>query len=203
MRRSGTSLTSLKLSRLKAPSEQSEHAVRFGERSPLKVKNGMKKLLTIVAIAAFSLMLCTVSFAQDAGPQGGRLTGKPHPRRAGVRLMEKFQKDVLASLNLTADQRKKIDDLNTDLASKIKTIIEQNKGTTGNKNVGAQRRQVVMDYNNNLHDILGDDLWRQYREGMLAKMKEAREQRNARLQAQNGQQEHKDEMDGGSTGGKG
>jgi len=143
----------------------------------------MKKLLTIVMIAALSLTMSAVSMAQDAGPQGGQLQAKKHPAPgAGMRLMEKFQKDVLASLTLTDDQKKQIDDLNKDLADKIKDIIQQNKGTEGNKNIGAQRRIVVNDYNDKLHTILGDDLWRQYREGMLAKMKEARERRKEREQ---------------------
>ncbi len=145
----------------------------------------MKKLLTIVLIATLSLSLGAISFAQDAGPQGGQLQKKRGPRPgAGMKLMEKIQKDVLASLALTDDQKKQVEDLNKDLEDKVKDIIQQNKGTTGNKNLGAQRRTVMNDYNEKLHSVLGDDLWRQYREGMLAKMKEFREKRKEREQEQ-------------------
>ena len=146
----------------------------------------MKKLLTIVLIATFSLSLGAISFAQDAGPQGGQLQKKRGPRPGVMRLRAKIQSEVLASLDLNADQKKQIDDLNKDIADKFKDIQQQNKGTEGNKNLGAQQRNAMKDYNDKLHTILGDDLWRQYREGMLAKMKEYRERRKEREQENTG-----------------
>ena len=160
----------------------------------------MKKLLLLIALSSFAFGTAALSFAQDAGPQGGHLQGKRPPRRAPIKVMEQFQKDVLASLDLSADQKSKIDALNKDLDDKIKTIITENKGTTGNKNIGSQRRQVLVAYNDSLKDVLGPDLWRQYREGMLAKMKDAREKRKARQQMLNGQTGQKDEMSGGGNG---
>jgi Spy/CpxP family protein refolding chaperone len=143
----------------------------------------MKKFLTIVAIATLSLSFGSVAMAQDAGPQGGQLQAKRHGGMGGgIKMMERIQKDVLASLTLTDDQKSKIVDLNKDLADKIKALMEQNKGTEGNKNLGAQRKTVMKDYNDQMHTILGPDLWKQYREGMLAKMKEAREKRKEHQQ---------------------
>jgi Spy/CpxP family protein refolding chaperone len=141
----------------------------------------MKKFVTLLAIAAFSFGVSAISFAQDAGPQGGRIQNKSDRKPgAGVRLMVKFQKDVLDGLNLSDDQKKKIDDLNKSIADQVKAIQDSNKGTEGNKNIGAQRRKVMQDYSKNLQDILTPDQWRSYREQMLTKMKEARERREAR-----------------------
>lgn len=139
----------------------------------------MKKLLTIAAIATLSLGLGAISLAQDAGPQGGQLQGKRQAGKAGggIRMMERIQKDVLSSLTLTDDQKKQIEELNKDLASQVKTLAAQNKETEGNKVQGALRKEIKRKYDNKLQDILGPDLWKQYREGMLAKMKELREKR--------------------------
>jgi|SRR5579885_2348379 len=161
----------------------------------------MKKFLTLVTIVTLSLGMGAIALAQDAGPQGGQLqTKRTRPPLAGLKLMQRFQEDVLATLTLTDDQKKKIADLNSSTEDQIKQLIEANKGTEGNKNIGSQRRKVLVDYNNSLHDILGPDLWRQYREGMLAKMKEARERRNERELEKEGTPQQKDSMTGG--GGK-
>lgn len=163
----------------------------------------MKKILTIVAIAAMSLGVGAIAFAQDAGPQNGAVQTKTMRKPGGVvKLMELFQTQVLESLSLSDDQKKKIADLNTDLDSKMKDIVTQNKGTTGNKNIGAQQRQVLTDYNSSLEDVLGPDLWRQYRMGMLVKMKDARERRQERQQAAEAQtkSDNKDMMGDGGGG---
>src|SRR3954471_24719028 len=111
----------------------------------------MKKLLALVAIATMTLGVAAISFAQDAGPQGGQIQSKRDRKPgAGVRLMVKFQQDVLAGLSLTDEQKTKIEDLNKSLANDVKSIQDNNKGTEGNKNIGSQKRKVMQDYSKNL-----------------------------------------------------
>ena len=142
----------------------------------------MKKLLTIVAIATLALGLGAVSMAQDAGPQGGKLEGKHAGMRrgGGIRMMEKIQKEVLATLSLTDVQKSKIESLNKDLVDKMKALRQENKGAgagaPGAKaGPGPKAKEIRRDYENELRSVLGPDNWKKYREGMLAKMKEARE----------------------------
>jgi Spy/CpxP family protein refolding chaperone len=99
--------------------------------------------------------------------------------------MERMQQDVLNTLDLTPDQRKQINDLNSDIARKVTALANDNKGTEGNKNVGAQRRLIMRGYDDKLESILTAEQWRRYREGMLAKLKELREKRADRLGSNN------------------
>jgi hypothetical protein len=143
----------------------------------------MKKLLTIVAIATLSLGLGAISMAQDAGPQGGKLEGKrPGMHRGGgIKLMEKIQKEVLATLTLSDVQKSKIESLNKDLVEKMKALRQENKGAGAGAASGAKAgpgpkaKEIRRDYENELRSVLGPDNWKKYREGMLEKMKEARE----------------------------
>jgi Spy/CpxP family protein refolding chaperone len=142
----------------------------------------MKKFLTIVVLTTFALAFSAISFAQDAGPQGGQLQAKRHGGKGGgLKGMLRMQHEVLSELKLTDDQKTKIQSLNKDLADKIKDIQKQNKGTEGNKNLGPQRREIRRDYDEKLHAILGDDLWRDYRNALLQKMKEAREKKDEKM----------------------
>ena len=144
----------------------------------------MQKVITVLAVAVMSFALCATSYGQDAGPAGGRLQRRgrlARNNRTPMRPMERIQQDVLNTLDLAPDQKKQISDLNNDVAQKIAGIAQSNKGTQGNTNVGAQRRNIMRDYDNKLERILTADQWRRYREGMLVKLKELREKRADRL----------------------
>ena len=143
-----------------------------------KVIKKMKKLLTFATVLVLTLAFSAVSFAQDAGPQGGQLQGKRKMARGGgMGMMAKFQKEVLATLTLTDVQKSKIADMNKDLAEKIKALRKENKGTEGNKGAGAEVKKIRQSYDKELQTVLGPENWKKYREAMLAKMKEAREKR--------------------------
>jgi Spy/CpxP family protein refolding chaperone len=139
----------------------------------------MKRIITLIAIATMALGFAAVSMAQDAGPQGGQLQGKM--RRPGqLKMMQKFEQDVLAGLNLNDDQKKQIADLNTKTMQDLKDLRDKAKAATGDqKHNGVQVRKVMQDRLDTMKTILTPEQWKTYREQMMQKMKEYRQQQKA------------------------
>jgi Spy/CpxP family protein refolding chaperone len=139
----------------------------------------MKKVITLVAIATMSLGLGAISMAQDAGPQGGQLQGRMHAGQGGpLKVMQKLEKDVLAGLNLSDDQKKAIDDLNKKTMDELKDLRDKAKAAQGDqKHNGVQVRKVMQDRMDGMKSILTPEQYKTYREQMMLKMKEYREQR--------------------------
>ena len=137
----------------------------------------MKKILKLVAIATLALSIGAIATAQDAGPQGGQIQSKKHgAHMGGLKLIEKFQKEVLAGLNLTSDQQKKIDDLNKATADKIKDLRKSSKDSTDKKALADQRKDLMKSYNESMRSILTPDQFKTYHEQMKAKMQEYRDE---------------------------
>lgn len=90
----------------------------------------MKKICTLVGILAALGALATASFAQKPGPgQGGKGNkvdgGKGGPGQGGrMQGMRKMQEEILAKLNLTADQKAKIKSLNDKFQKEIQDLMK-------------------------------------------------------------------------------
>ncbi|MEZ0327814.1 MAG: hypothetical protein ACAH95_18110 [Fimbriimonas sp.] len=99
----------------------------------------MKKLISTLIIAGAAFGLVSASFAQTAGPkQGGPgQRGPGGPGGGRMARMGKMQEEVLAKLNLTADQKKKIEAHNKKMGEKMKTMFE-----SAQKNPGADRTEM-------------------------------------------------------------
>ncbi len=136
----------------------------------------MKKIITLLAVATMAFAFAARSTAQDAGPQGGQLQGKM--RRPGqLKMMQKFEQDVLAGMNLNDDQKKQIADLNEKTMQQLKDLREQSKAAQGDKkNNGVKIRALMQGRLDTMKTILTPEEWKTYREQMMQKMKEYREQ---------------------------
>ena len=136
----------------------------------------MKKLITIIAIAMLTVGLGAIASAQDAGPQGGQIQVKAgHKGMGGLKLMEKFQQEVLPGLKLTHDQYNKIEDLNKSTEEKIKAMRKADKGSTDKTANMDARKELMKTYNDSMKSILTPDQFKAYHEQMKAKMKEYRD----------------------------
>ncbi len=136
----------------------------------------MKKLITLIAIATLTLTFGALASAQDAGPQGGSLESKHHGGHAGGwKVMEKIQKDVLAGMNLTDDQKKKIADLNKSTEEKIKSMRKADKGSNDKAANQEARKELMKGYQDSIKSILTPDQFKTYHEQMRAKMNEYRD----------------------------
>ena len=138
----------------------------------------MKKILKLVVIASVVFGVGAIATAQDAGPQGGQIKQNKEHRGGGggLRLMVKFQKEVLPGLNLTDDQKRKITDLNKSTEEQIKAMRKANKDSGDKKAAADARKDLMKKYNESIRDILTPDQFKSYHEQMKAKMKEYREE---------------------------
>ncbi len=90
----------------------------------------MKKIFTLVGIVAAVGALATASFAQKPGPggqggQGGKFGGgQGGPGQGRMQGMRKMQEEILAKLNLTADQKSKIKALNDKFQKDIQALMK-------------------------------------------------------------------------------
>lgn len=132
----------------------------------------MKKFLPLIAIAAMSAGFATVSLAQDAGPRGGQLQGRQGRGMGGMMRMAKVREEVLAQLNLTADQKKKLAELDKKTEAEVKALMVPGKPVDR-----AKAREVMEAHRDGMKKILTKEQNKKYRELMMAKMKEMRERR--------------------------
>lgn len=139
----------------------------------------MKKIYSLLAIGGLALSLSAISFGQDAGPQGGQLGAQ---KRQGGRMhgggkhMAKLQAEVLAKLNLTADQKAKIEALNKNTQTEVKTIVTEGQGGD-RQEIGKKIREVQKNHRESLNKILTPAQQAKFKELMMAKMKELRAKR--------------------------
>lgn len=135
----------------------------------------MKKFLTLIAIATMALGLGAVSLAQDAGPRAGQLQGKQKGRHGGggARLM-KVQKEILAKLNLTADQKRKVEELDKKTQADVKELMDSGKQDR------QQMKQIMEEHRAGMAKILTPEQNRRFREMMLDAMKKMKEEREKR-----------------------
>lgn len=144
----------------------------------------MKRIITLIAVATLAFGFAAVSMAQDAGPQGGQLQGKMR-RPGNLKVMQKFEQDVLAGLNLNDDQKKQIADLNEKTMQQLKDLRDQAKAAQGDqKHNGIKVRDVMQNRLDTMKTILTPEEWKTYREQMMQKMKAYREQQKALKQGQ-------------------
>lgn len=139
----------------------------------------MKKFLTLVTAVGLAVSLSAISLAQGAGPKNGgqgSTTQKGQKgqegRRGGMMMRGKMMQEILAKLNLTADQKKKIEALQASTREKIKALRDKNKGGDM-RSMRDQFRPIMEAHQKGMKDILTDAQEKKLEE----LMKEARAKR--------------------------
>jgi len=133
----------------------------------------MKKILKLVIVASVVFGIGAVATAQDAGPQNGQMQAKHQGHgMGGIKLIEKFQKDVLSGLKLTDDQMKQIDSLNKSTEEQLKAMRKANKDNGDKKAAADARKDLMKKYNESIKGILTAEQFKTYHQQMKAKMKE-------------------------------
>ena len=92
----------------------------------------MKRLLKFATAAALGLALAAFGITQGAGPkggatggdQGGIQGGQKGQRGQGLQRMAKMRQEIMAKLNLTPDQKRKIEGLNKSFKADLKNLRE-------------------------------------------------------------------------------
>lgn len=137
--------------------------------------NDLKRTLSLI-IAAAALGLSGAAIAQDAGPKGGapkqgNQGGNRGPRMNWKRMQE-IQKEILAQLNLTADQKKKVEALNKKTADALMALREKQGDRQAMR---AEMRKINDAHRDEFKSILTKEQHQKYRQLMQQKLKELRE----------------------------
>lgn len=134
----------------------------------------MKFTTTILALA-----LAAVSFCQSTAPanktQNPSVSSFHDKQHKGLSKAEreKIREEVFAELKLSADQIKKIKDLDADLASKVKAARKADKGLpTPDKK--SEMKELHEWYQGQLKGILGEAEAKKYNTLLKEKLKAAR-----------------------------
>jgi len=144
----------------------------------------MKNLARNLTFAVAIMALNSVSFAQGAGPQGGAPgvgqqggrrgggQGMGGMRRMGGARMAQRNKELFAKLNLTADQKKKIEALQKKHQEKMRATFTQAGGPSADRQALMEKfREMQKGYRAELMKILTPAQEKQY----SAAVKEMRE----------------------------
>lgn len=124
----------------------------------------MKKLAVTFAALAATFAIATGAFAQAAGPRGG-VPGQMGGGRMGGRMnagriaeLQKMQAELMAKLNLTPDQKKKVDALTAKRNAKMKSLLtDAQKPGADRQKLMDTARGIRDDYNKELNKILTKD----------------------------------------------
>jgi len=140
----------------------------------------MKKILTILVSTMALAALATSAFAQGAGPKGGfgGRGGQGGPGGMPGGRMAKMQGEILAKLNLSADQKKKIDALNAKRQEEMKKMFGGGPPAEGDRDKMREKmRESQKAYRKELDKILKPDQAKKYD----ALLKEARDKMRAQM----------------------
>jgi Spy/CpxP family protein refolding chaperone len=143
----------------------------------------MKKIVMVSVVLSAAFALTTASFAQTAGPSGGApAAGFVGKKGGGALQILKINKDILAKLNLTAEQQGKIEELDKKLRKDVGALRKEQKaqGANVDKDAMKQKRADLMkEYREGLLAILTDSQQEQYKTMFRAEMKKLKEEREA------------------------
>lgn len=133
----------------------------------------MKKIAftLIVAVAAFGVT--SSAFAQDAGPR----SGAPHAGHGqGQKKMHEAMKRVLSQLDLSADQKDKIQDLQEKGKAKVQELRE--KAKTGDKDKAREEYRAFQKENReSIQKILTREQQEKFKTLMKAEIDKMRKDR--------------------------
>lgn len=124
----------------------------------------MKNIARLIVVGALAAALSVTAFAQGAGPGQGKPGGKPGqapglrgggPGGGGMQRMKEARDKVFAKLNLTANQKQLIADLDKKREAQMKALFEKNKGKEGNRDAMREEFQKMRkSYETSLNKIL-------------------------------------------------
>ncbi|MBS1705066.1 MAG: hypothetical protein JST40_04270 [Armatimonadetes bacterium] len=159
----------------------------------------MKSILKLVSVAALAAMVIGSSFAQTPpGPRGGG-KGPANGQQGGQRMrgggMMKMQQEIFAKLNLTADQKKKIEALNKKTGDAMRAL--ENKKPEERRTAMQKIRE---DHQNALMKILTPKQQQEYKKLMKEQMEKFRKEHPGGPGGPNGGAPNKGA--GGNKGGK-
>jgi hypothetical protein len=123
----------------------------------------MKKLITTFIVAGAVLGLSAVSFSQQAGANGQGTNRKGQKQRQGGRMgrMGKMQQELLAKLNLSDDQKQKVEAQNKKVAEQLKALVAENKD--GDRSKLMEKFKSLREENDKaLQGILTADQWKKF-----------------------------------------
>lgn len=131
----------------------------------------MNKLVTMVTVAALAVGMSVSVMAQQPGPKGG--DAKRGPGGIGGRFgrMAEMEKDILAKLNLNADQKKKIEALNKKTKTKMEALMKE-PGEMKDKR--EKFREINQNRRDEMNKILTPAQQKKYKELWQEKVKEMR-----------------------------
>lgn len=144
--------------------------------SPLDKKMKINTKMFVAALAAVALV--AGSFAQGAGPKGGAVGGGAQggqrgpgggARRGGLMKMDE---EVLATLNLTNDQKSRIKALKMKVGADMKAAMQKNQGDR--EAMKTAFKAAGKSYKEGLSRILSPAQEKQYHAAMKARMAEFR-----------------------------
>ncbi|RYG42681.1 hypothetical protein EON79_18405 [bacterium] len=134
----------------------------------------MKKIL----IAAMLTVGLTSAFAQQAGPSGGQTGKQTGVVKGDKKRMAELTAEIYAKLNLTAEQKKKIEDMDKAHAAKVK---EARKAGKDDKEGWREKNKALREeHEKGLNAILTTDQQKQYKELRKEAMKKMRKERGVK-----------------------
>ena len=87
----------------------------------------MKKIL-LVSLAVAALGISSSALAQTAGPKGLAPVSQGKKEKLSRKEMEKINEEIMAKLDLTADQKAKLEAHKKESADKLKDLRKEGKG---------------------------------------------------------------------------
>lgn len=133
----------------------------------------MKKWMTLVTVGVLAMGLTTSVFAQAAGPKGGAPgQGQGQKQGAGAlkdraAAMQKVHQEILAKLNLSAQQKSQLEALQKKEKAAMEALRE--KAKAGDREaLRAEMQKIRKDAQEGLKAILNEQQQQQYQELLKA-----------------------------------
>lgn len=104
----------------------------------------MKRFFTVFTVSALTLALSAGLFAQGAGPKGGGVGQQKGQEGRGFK-RGKMNQEFMAKLNLTPDQKKKIDALQKSTQEKMKALMGNGGAVKGDRTAMREKFKPIMD----------------------------------------------------------
>lgn len=104
----------------------------------------MNRFLSTIVVTVAAIAISVPVLAQDAGPRGGKGgagAGQPGQPRMGMR-MGRMNDEMMKKLNLTAEQKKKVEALQKKQQAERRKVMEGMKLTPGTQPTEEQRKQM-------------------------------------------------------------
>lgn len=103
----------------------------------------MKRIFTVFTVSALTLALSAGLFAQGAGPKGGGVGQQKGQEGRGFK-RGKMNQEFMTKLNLTADQKKKVEALQKSTQEKMRALMGKG-GAPGDRQGMREKFKPIME----------------------------------------------------------